>query len=414
VTCVRTRAALVAAATLTGLLVAPRSAVAVSQTCQGLPATIVAASNDPTQGTEGDDVIVGHGFASIDARGGNDVICLDWGSVDAGDGNDSILVTGIDASLDTSADLGAGDDRFVGGPGSDTVDFSIDLVDVSPGADNISTGAGDDSVTSGDRGQPDRDVVDLGSGNDVTYLALPTGSSLQVQAGDGYDKMYFNGDNAAYAFDLGTGVTTRDGVGVASLPGFNEYELILNGHSEARVLGTAGPDKVYVDAERVDLHLGKGPDTAQMVNPVSGAISLGRGKDFLASWAKRLLVADLTQGRLVLENSARHRGKLALLGVETINAVAPRVVLRGGPEANKFVALGCDLRLSGGAGADHLNARSTGRPHCGALVTGGLGPDDLSGGHADDRLIGDAGNDKARGKEGIDICRAEREASCER
>src|SRR3954470_19844178 len=143
----RVRAALVAAATLTGLLVAPTSAAAVAETCQGRPATIVATTGGEfTLGADGDDVIVGHGpVGTIRAFGGNDVICVDAANVEAGDGNDSVLATGQGRRDQVSATLGEGDDRFVGGPRTDYVDSAG-----SPGTDNISTGAGDDQVTSGD------------------------------------------------------------------------------------------------------------------------------------------------------------------------------------------------------------------------------------------------------------------------
>jgi Ca2+-binding RTX toxin-like protein len=133
---VRTRAALVAAATVTGLFVAPTSAAGAAPTCQGHPATIVAGSrNHTTWGTHGDDVIVGRS-ATIDALGGDDLICLRNGSVYAGDGDDSVLVTGTKGGA-VRAVLGAGDDAYVGGSGSDYVSLEDDF----PGSDAISTGA---------------------------------------------------------------------------------------------------------------------------------------------------------------------------------------------------------------------------------------------------------------------------------
>ena len=95
-----------------------------------------------TTGTQGDDVIVGHDNVFIDARGGNDLICLESGGVQDGDGDDSVLVTGTDPNNEASAWLGAGNDRFVGGPGKDQV-RGLEGV-VSPGSDNIATGAGRD------------------------------------------------------------------------------------------------------------------------------------------------------------------------------------------------------------------------------------------------------------------------------
>ena len=285
VTRVRTRAALVAAATLTGLLVAPTNAAVVAQTCQGLPATIVATLGDePTLGTEGDDVIVGLGPVNINALGGNDVICLDAGAVDAGDGDDAVLVTGPKAPEELYATLGAGDDRFVGGP-------SRDLVDVvnspgSPGTDTISTGAGNDQVTSGndpttsvDPGQPNHDVVDLGTGDDLLRLALPAGSQVQVQGGDSrHDGVHFQGDNADFGFDLGTGAVTRAGVAAASLLGFENFELWLLRFDNFElwtkgalsVRGTSGSETLDIAAARIDLDLGDGRDSVHLMRIGAG------------------------------------------------------------------------------------------------------------------------------------------------
>ena len=151
-------------------------------TCQGKEATIVAAPGQETVGTSGDDVIVG-GASFITALAGNDTICLDSGSVTAGDGNDSVLVTGTEPGLTASANLGAGDDRYVGVPGQDSVDYDY----YSPGVDVVSTGAGLDTVSSRGPDEPNHDVVDLGAGDDVLNVDLTAGSSAQVRAGVGSD-----------------------------------------------------------------------------------------------------------------------------------------------------------------------------------------------------------------------------------
>ena len=77
----------------------------------------------------------------------------------------------------------------------------------------------------------------------MNLFALPPGSSVQVQAGDGLDHLDFGGDSADYLFDLGTGVVTRSGVETASLTGFEDYQLSLEQTSGLGVLGTPGRDK---------------------------------------------------------------------------------------------------------------------------------------------------------------------------
>jgi Ca2+-binding RTX toxin-like protein len=417
----RARAALLAAATVTGLLVAPTSAAGASETCQGLPATIVADRRGVTTGTLGDDVIVGHGYVNIDARGGNDVICLDAGSVVAGDGNDSVLATGTrgtnpeDNHVDAS--LGAGDDRYVGGPAEDWVNE----FDVGGGSDIISTGGGSDAVnTPKDAPSPYHLVVDLGRGGDALNLTdLPPGSSVQAQAGDTKrsDALIFEGDSADYFFDLGTGEVAMSGVQTALLAGFEEHYLHSERGGVLRVLGTPGPDRLTVSGGTLDLQLGDGPDfvTKEDVGPgnaPSGAIDLGGGEDELWAQATKLVAADLVRGRLVLKNSGVQKERLSLLGLERFMAGAERVVMRGGPAAERLNVQGCHVQLRGGAGPDRLTANSL----ClisRADVRGGAGRDLLLGGGGDDRLMGGPGNDVARGRTGTDTCRAEREFSCE-
>ena len=87
-----------AAITALSLSVVPISAATAADplTCQGLPVTIAATANDQVvEGTAGDDVISTAGFdrVTINAVGGNDVICLGDSQspvVDAGDGDDKV------------------------------------------------------------------------------------------------------------------------------------------------------------------------------------------------------------------------------------------------------------------------------------------------------------------------------------
>jgi Ca2+-binding RTX toxin-like protein len=381
-----------------------------------------------TNGTEGDDVIVGDGPVSsaINALGGNDIICINEGNVYAGDGDDSVVVIGSDPEKLVDVTLGAGDDRFVGGPGQDYVDHDNGMPGTgiySPGTDVIFTGAGSDTVGSRPPNEPNHDIVDLGSGPDWLSLDLPAGSAAQVEGGTGGDHMDLAGAAADYAVDLGTGAVTRAGVEAASFSGFEEYWLWVVGPGALRVVGTPGRDAMVVDADRLDLRTGSGRDTIQIDAlpdgspglPVSGVVDLGPGRDRLEAGADRLMVADLTQGLLMLENVSR-QGRLDLLGVEDLNGGAQRIVMRGGPGSNMLRGFGCQVRLQGGAGADHLHAgpwlhrRST----CHAVLAGGAGRDVMSGREGNDRLLGGPGTDVAHGRQGIDTCSAERQTSCER
>ena len=91
-------------------------AYAAAAVCQGQPATIEGSTGIIT-GTEGNDVIVGHGTdPDIRALGGNDLICTEGGDVSTGLGDDSVVSrlqpapsppsTSSAATTATSADRG--------------------------------------------------------------------------------------------------------------------------------------------------------------------------------------------------------------------------------------------------------------------------------------------------------------------
>ncbi len=116
------RAALAAAIAIPSAIVlagpvAPAHAVAV---CQGQPATIEGSTGIIT-GTEGNDVIVGHGTdPEVRALGGNDLICVEGGDVYTGAGDDSVVSTAADDAF-TFAYLVGGNDSYVSGPGTSDV-----------------------------------------------------------------------------------------------------------------------------------------------------------------------------------------------------------------------------------------------------------------------------------------------------
>jgi hypothetical protein len=233
-------------------------------------------------------------------------------------------VTPSDKRRSVRASLGAGDDRFVGSGGSDYVVVEA----VSPGADNISTGAGNDIVRSGAGWGPANLVVDLGAGRDDLVLAFAAGSSAQVQAGDGTDGLFVEGDPADYVFDLGTGLVTGSGVAMASLPGFENYEIDLGSTSGLRVLGTPGRDSMVLAAGRLDLALGDGPDDVfldfgRSRIPAAGVLDLGPGEDSVQTGKAQLVVGDLVRGSLRLRTGTGRNGDLALVGVERLRTIAP-------------------------------------------------------------------------------------------
>ena len=107
------------AAALLGLtLLAPtQTATAAAETCLSRPATVVGTGPAVT-GTEGDDVIVSGTATTIDALGGDDLVCVSRPgqapvvlAVDAGSGRDMVVVE--------PSDVVATGSRFDGGRGRD-------------------------------------------------------------------------------------------------------------------------------------------------------------------------------------------------------------------------------------------------------------------------------------------------------
>ena len=98
--------------------VAPTYAAAA--VCQGRPATIEG-SVGTINGTDGDDVIVSTGAGTdVQARGGDDLVCVVGGTVYTGTGDDSVVSTAPVGSQ-TIAYLSGGTDTYVGGAGSSDV-----------------------------------------------------------------------------------------------------------------------------------------------------------------------------------------------------------------------------------------------------------------------------------------------------
>ena len=202
------------------LLSAPSSAAsATAQTCQGRAATIVGTGPD-IQGTPGDDVIVTGTSQFIYAVAGNDLVCVSptAGRVYAGDGDDV-----VDASeageTQINAYLGAGLDRYLGGPGGKAVVY----------ADGT-----DDTVT--DAGRAYLTVTAPVTGTPGTY----TGGGIAVWSAD-----------QDVEIDLGTNMVTVGGVHAANLSGIVGAGVVapravLRGNAEDNYLFGAGCDVLFV------------------------------------------------------------------------------------------------------------------------------------------------------------------------
>lgn len=432
------------------------SAIGAVETCQGQPATHVGGSVDAT---EGDDVIVAtlaeSGPVYVYAHGGDDLICLRGDGdgfvvLNSGDGDDSVTIeTG--QPVDPYVVLGPGDDRYVGGPGSDHVTeydpagsdegFAENVPD--SGDDLVRTLGGDDVVLAGGRaGPPQTDGIDLGPGDDELRIGKRgTTPQSRLRGGPGRDQLVVLAEPGRRVVLDATQrrATTGSRVLARAWTDFQDYGVTthatrdnadLEPHPSAvTVRGSAGPETVtvltYQDPRApapLDVVLGGGDDLLVTSGATRGRADGGAGRDEIGVVAAggpgprgATTRLDLARGRVTLDGN---RGGLTLLSFQ--DAFVRRVPSENGPavvvgdgRANRL--RGCAV-LSGGGGDDLVSqiVEFAESPCSGFRAYGGAGRDRLVGSARNDLLVGGPGSDTAVGLDGTDTCRAERRVSCER
>ena len=443
----RTRGATAAAiGVVAALLSVPVAAEASPAACQGQAATVVGSPGSTVSGTAGVDVVVTNGARSTSTGDGDDVVCVTGAEPDGkrvrvwtGSGDDHVEVTAAD---DTSVVLGVGADTFRGGPHSDRV-YTGELEELSEqgdlDVDDVLTGAGDDYVLSGQDGSadPNRDVVDLGDGDDVASMA---GGSGTAEGGAGDDTLAIRtGDDegpGTWVLDNRNGTAARDGVVHWTWHGFTRFDVKHLGYSQdLLVIGSDRAEAFFAegrgsDAGPVSVSAGGGRDLVSVNSSHRGTIDGQSGQDRLQVFANPTcgprrcgsLLLDLAGG-VARTSGDGGKGRFQVRGVESAAAVdLGTVVLKGSRKPNRLSAeSSCHVRLLGGAGSDVLRlvASPTGCQQNGgtapsALLAGGPGDDVLLGGRFDDTLLGGAGRDRADGARGRDRCVAEIRIACER
>ena len=318
---------LVVTALVTGALSAPSSAAsATAQTCQGRPATIVGTGPD-IQGTPGDDVIVTGTSQRTYAVAGNDRVCVSPSAVlvVAGDGDD--VVDASEAGVtQINAYLGAGLDRYLGGPGQNLVH-----------ADGT-----DDTVTDADWAY--LTVTAPATGTPGTY----TGGGIAVWSAD-----------QDVEIDLDTNMVTVGGVHAVNLSGIVDAGVVapravLRGNAEDNLLFGLGCDVLFVGKGGHDRLSGgdgneDGPE-AQIKSECEGVKATmrgGSGDDSIRGWLGRnRLVGNAGNDEL----QGRSRSDVLLGG-------SGRDDLRGG--------VGSDM-LRGGGGRDTADGEGGRQDRCDA------------------------------------------------
>lgn len=427
------RTTTLSAAALLGLaLLAPTTAQAAGETCQGRPATIVGSDRaTPIIGTDGPDVIVATGDARVvDARGGDDLVCVVDTYVrdlDAGDGDD---VVDVSAGYGSKAVLGAGADTYVGMTGRDEVwagtrerrgspaqDTEVDVVDTGDGQES-------DRVHSGQRGELNGDQVRVGVMAEVSWAGTPTSTS--VLSSLRYSSLSLDlSARDRVRIDNRAGVMTYDDQPIA-LPGFISFTV--HSPSGPRAFDFRGDDSGYeyltLDLPRPrEHHVDMGDGANELT--VSVARPLAKGTRYRAGSGRDHITVELPRGEVTMDLGAgrlttrlgRTATTVRVAGFAVGAATAQRATLLGTPQKDTLYVAACRGRVVGRQGADSLGAlQRDPRLRCDRrsfAAVGGPGNDDLWGSVGADVLLGGPGKDQAAGRGGRDTCEAEVRSSCE-
>jgi Ca2+-binding RTX toxin-like protein len=189
-----------------------------TDTYSGIEVYKLGSNNDTFQGTTGTDSVYG--------SGGNDTMI-------GSDGND-FLGGGSGADIYRGADV-AGNDTFDGGLGVDTADYASEDTDI------VVDFASGNIVSSADIGSDkliDVEVVLLGTGDD-TFINGSSSDTIDGSAG-GFDIADYTGDSADLTVNLGTGAVSGSGADILT-----DFEVFKAGSGSDIITGSAGTDTIY-------------------------------------------------------------------------------------------------------------------------------------------------------------------------
>lgn len=400
-------------------LLGPTPATAAAATCRGVPATIVGEPGTRVVGTEGPDVIVTNGALSVDALGGDDLVCVTFDTglpfvavdVRAGAGDDVVDSTG--SSNRVAAELGEGADRFEAGAAGSSV-FGAYRND-SPAdteKDVIIGGTGSDSVTSGVAGEPNPDVIDLGAGDDGLTYGGTMAQGGSIDGGVGEDLFTpLTGRLGAKVIDNAAGILTVDQQVVATWTGLENFHTGTINGAPLRFVGTAADEELVAGVSGpIHATFGAGDDSlvTDEAPRAGSSIAGGDGRDVVyVSTDSGLLDLDLRRGRMRADADDPYT--VPATGFEDATLHARRVVVAGTDGRNELQFSACDATLRGRKGADTVMRNYDTwfeRVFCPrfmkAKINGGRGHDDLQGTRGRDVIRGGPGNDLVDGLEGAD------------
>jgi Ca2+-binding RTX toxin-like protein len=387
------------------------------------------------RGTAGDDVIVTGGARTVDARAGNDLVCVTGLTryLMAGDGDDAVDTD--DRAVDTYTYLEAGADTFVGGQRRDHVSSGA-------GGDRLDTGGGADSyvsyVESGPT--PGADIlVNLGAGNDFASVEHSNEAGV-LDGGSGLNTLAISGccEEGSQPLVVSNATETATAGGEERFRWNNFRGFSFRPYEVTGTVVFEGSDVSEVVTAERDLEaapiIGKldmagGDDQVVFVGTL-GSVLAGDGNDWVRavgfadqrSLAPAARVAvDLVRDRLRVNDGSPETVRIP--GVENVEVSDfLTAVLHGDRRPNTLVVgQACVTKLYGHRGADILSGRPMAdrcprwaAAHPGSLSTyGGTGDDILRARWTRDELFGGPGRDSAEGRGGADVCKAEIRRHCE-
>jgi len=406
--------------------------------------------NDTLQGGMGADVLAGEaGYDRVDYRDSASGVSVNFASgvntggtaegdrlsgieeVVGSQHNDTIAASGEGIVVfavdgDDHLTAGAGIDRFYGGNGTDTVDYSA-----STGAVliDLGSGRGQQGYASGDQFSSIERAI--GSNHNDTLIGSVAAETLI--GGAGHDRLDFRGSSAGVSLDFVNDVHSGGTAEGDSLSGFEEVvgsyqgDTIVASDDGLVVFALDGDDHMTGGAGIDRFYGGQGTDTISYANSGSGVlINLGTGygqhgdaagdlfqsfeiavgsdhnDTLIGSSAADTLIGGAGYDRVDYRGSASgvslnfatgtHSGGTAegdsLSSFEEVVGSQLGDTITASDSGLTVFAVGGDDSLTGGTNTDRFY--------------GGSGNDALSGEAGNDQLVGEAGNDTLDGGDGND------------
>lgn len=408
-------------------------------TCMGQRATIVGAPGRGLTGTDGRDVIVTRGSGFVDARGGDDLVCITRGSarVLAGGGNDTVR-NHYRGKARPWIELGQGDDTFLGSSGPEQVWGGVmdDARSLDSGRDVIRTRGGDDLVHTGNsiaRGR-NRDQILLGAGNDKLDVNNHRNAGALFDGGAGDDLVnlstaYRERSRArAWTITTGSGKVRLDGRAQGRFPGWERWSLEMEGETLDFRGSSAAEGLLITNTLTGTVDMGAGDDHFA-IDPLSSknsgmSVEGGYGRDRFTyeNWVTDSPTVAATFDMVTGAVTVPARGTTithTMSGFEDLEVVTFNMLVEitGDDGPNEIRVGSCAATVHAGGGNDTVVARRgfPAEDACGPghAFDGGAGDDYLVGSAGDDTLVGGEGTDHADGLGGTDTCDAETRLNCE-